>query len=80
MAISTQSLRSFGIGSVYHPGPIRFEKPETVLARVAKTVHLWCERSRQRRQLSMLTAWELDDIGIDAKAAAAEASKPFWRA
>ena len=51
----------------------------TGIARVAKILRQWSARARQRRQLSGLTPWELDDVGISVDAAAAEAAKPFWR-
>ena len=34
--------------------------------------------ARQRRQLGKLDAHILEDIGIDAKEAAAEARRPIW--
>ena len=52
----------------------------SIIVRATKTVRGWSERARQRRHLSLLTPRELEDIGISAAAAAAEAAKPFWRA
>ena len=52
----------------------------SVFTRASKTVLRWGERARQRRHLSQLTRRELDDIGIGAEAALAEAAKPFWKA
>ncbi|MCP5430924.1 MAG: DUF1127 domain-containing protein [Chromatiaceae bacterium] len=40
---------------------------------------LWLQRARQRRQLSQLADWQLDDIGISRNAAQTEAAKTFWR-
>ena len=57
-----------------HPGPTARG------ASAAQVLRLWYQRAKQRRQLSRLTLRELDDVGIDANAAAAEAAKPFWRA
>ena len=45
-----------------------------------KLLRVWGERATQRRHLKALTLRELDDIGVSAEAAAAEAAKPFWRA
>ena len=39
----------------------------------------WRERSRQRRELSLLTSRELRDAGITPFDAIIEAEKPFWR-
>lgn len=54
--------------------------PAFGLGSLAKTLQRWRDRASQRRQLAGLTARELDDIGVSADAAAAEAAKPFWRA
>ncbi|MEM6744584.1 MAG: DUF1127 domain-containing protein [Pseudomonadota bacterium] len=40
----------------------------------------WAELSRQRRDLFGLSPHQLRDIGLDARAAAAEAGRPFWDA
>lgn len=47
---------------------------------IVHTAMQWMARSSQRRHLSILSARELADIGISAKAAATEIEKPFWRA
>lgn len=52
----------------------------SIIVRATKTVLRWSERARQRRHLSHLTRRELEDIGIGADAASAEAAKPFWKA
>lgn len=54
--------------------------PAAASAGVAEALRHWYQRAKQRRQLSRLTLRELDDVGIDADAADAEAAKPFWRA
>jgi uncharacterized protein YjiS (DUF1127 family) len=46
---------------------------------VVRNVLEWNERSRQRQALAELDGHLLRDIGITRSAAAAEASKPFWR-
>ncbi len=80
MTAMIDSLRNQCIDRRYHLGPIGFETAETTLVRVVRTMLRWYERSQQRRHLSSLTAWELDDIGVNPVAAAKEAAKPFWRA
>lgn len=55
------------------------ETIEYVWKRIVETLWLWHDRARQRRQLSKLTSYQLDDIGISPSAAAYEADKPFWR-
>ena len=49
---------------------------------VATTIRLWIARSRQRRHLGELAAWDdhiLKDIGVSRDDALREAAKPFWR-
>ena len=41
---------------------------------------LWLSRWRQRRRLAEMEPWQLNDIGVDRKAARREARKPCWRA
>ena len=40
--------------------------------------HRWRHRARSRRQLLRLDERQLQDIGIDRRAAEEEARKPFW--
>jgi len=49
------------------------------LKRAIETLRLWRARIRARRELAMLSALELRDIGYPA-AIEAEKNKPFWRA
>lgn len=42
-------------------------------------IRLWAARRRDRRELATLDQHMLDDIGLSARAAQDEASKPFWR-
>ena len=74
--IQGEGIHARSIGA----GPVRRDAGLTGIARVATVLGHWHERAAQRRQLSGLTPWELDDVGISADAAAAEAAKPFWRA
>ena len=47
-----------------------------------RTLELWIDRSRQRRQLgelAELNSYLLKDIGVSREEAMREAEKPFWR-
>ena len=46
---------------------------------VLKTVNIWMQRSRQRKQLSQLDSHLLKDIGLTEEMAAKEIAKPFWK-
>ena len=48
--------------------------------RLARLVHTWQRRARDRAQLERLDERMLRDIGLDRLAAMSEAAKPFWRA
>ena len=48
--------------------------------RLLSTLRLWQQRARGRQQLRHLNDHALRDIGITRLQAAAEATKPFWRA
>lgn len=61
-------------------GLIGLQIPAFSFAQLAKLIRLWSQRAEQRRHLTTLTNRELEDVGISASAAAAEAAKPFWRA
>jgi len=39
----------------------------------------WWQNYRSRRQLEMLSHYELKDIGVSRAEALEEAKKPFWR-
>ena len=47
----------------------------------ARTIHLWHERSRQRRELRKLAGDSelLKDVGLSNYDVLREAGKPFWR-
>lgn len=47
-------------------------------ARTGEIVALWHARARQRARLGELPPALLDDVGLSAEAARAEAAKPFW--
>jgi uncharacterized protein YjiS (DUF1127 family) len=44
------------------------------------TLALWHHRHRSRRQLALLDARELRDIGLSRADQRAECEKPFWQA
>ena len=46
----------------------------------AVLVSTWRQRSRQRRDLMMVTPRLLDDMGITEAQRQQEVSKPFWKA
>ena len=46
---------------------------------MARTVHGWIERSRQRRALRDLDDHLLDDIGLSRDEAMQECAKLFWQ-
>lgn len=48
-------------------------------ASLGRTLMLWCDRARQRRQLRWLDDHLLRDIGIDRISARHEFEKPFWK-
>ena len=53
---------------------------QSVLGRLAETLHVWRQRRESRRELAQWSDRELHDIGVSSGDAIYEASKPFWRA
>ncbi len=51
-----------------------------LVSRVARTLSVWQERVRSRRELARWTDRDLHDIGVSASSVADEINKPFWRA
>lgn len=51
-----------------------------LISRVARTLSVWQERLRSRRELARWSERELHDIGVSASSVADEINKPFWRA
>ncbi|MBI1778061.1 MAG: DUF1127 domain-containing protein [Proteobacteria bacterium] len=49
------------------------------VATVTNLIRTWRERARQRRELALLDARDLRDIGISIYDAEYEIYKPFWR-
>jgi uncharacterized protein YjiS (DUF1127 family) len=47
---------------------------------LTELVLTWVERTRQRRQLALLSPHMLKDIGLSRADVEIEMSKPFWRA
>jgi len=50
------------------------------VAEVLRTLVLWELRIRTRTALARLDAARCADVGLDPAVAAAEATKPFWKA
>ncbi|WP_312017263.1 DUF1127 domain-containing protein [Bradyrhizobium sp. AUGA SZCCT0176] len=50
-----------------------------VIAAIIALVRVWRERRRSRRQLSVMSARELEDIGLCRPELGGEIGKPFWR-
>ena len=57
-------------GLITAPGP--------TLRGLSSLLRLWCERSRERHQLALLTDRELHDLGLTRIDAQQETRKPFW--
>ncbi len=51
-----------------------------VFSRLSETLHLWSERWRQRRELSLWSDRDRHDVGVSWSEIVREAEKPFWRA
>ena len=45
----------------------------------ARVIGTWRERARDRRELSLLDARSLRDLGLNPNNVQFEANKPFWR-
>ena len=69
MRIESPARRRSGV--MVGPGP--------ALRGLSSLLKLWCERSRERHQLALLTDRELHDLGLTRIDAQQEARKPFWR-
>lgn len=51
-----------------------------LVEQVSDTLHTWCVRVRQRRELAQWTDRDLHDVGLSWSDVALEVKKPFWRA
>jgi uncharacterized protein YjiS (DUF1127 family) len=51
-----------------------------VFAQLSEMLHIWRDRKRQRRELSLWTERDLHDVGLSWGEVVHEAEKPFWRA
>ena len=49
------------------------------LSAIRITLQNWRQRNRERRQLAMMNANQLKDIGLTITAAKREINKPCWR-
>jgi len=60
--------------------PLRSESSTAaVIEAIIARVRLWRNRSRARRQLAVMNARELQDIGTCRSEIADDIAKPFWR-
>jgi uncharacterized protein YjiS (DUF1127 family) len=50
-----------------------------VIRRILERLKFLRQRQQTRKQLIMLSAYALKDVGITRSEALAEGSKPFWR-
>jgi uncharacterized protein YjiS (DUF1127 family) len=50
-----------------------------LFTQLRRTLHVWRERARQRRELARWTDRELHDVGLSWSDVVREAEKPFWR-
>ncbi|MBS0539399.1 MAG: DUF1127 domain-containing protein [Proteobacteria bacterium] len=46
---------------------------------VAQILGTWRQRTRERRELALLDARSLHDLGLNAGSVQFEINKPFWR-
>jgi len=59
--------------------PICEDKKVISFKQALQRLKLWMSRSRQRKQLALLDARMLADIGITPGQVRDEVNKPFWR-
>ena len=52
----------------------------SVTQRLGETLRTWQTRAQERHELALLSAYELQDIGITEADRAVQLSKPVWRA
>ena len=69
MRIDLSARRPSGV--MVAPGP--------ALRGLSSLLRLWWQRSRERRQLALLTDRDLHDLALTRIDAQREARKPFWR-
>jgi uncharacterized protein YjiS (DUF1127 family) len=58
---------------------VQFGSTAAIIEAIIARVRLWRTRSRMRRQLAVMNARELQDIGTCRSDIANEIAKPFWR-
>ena len=69
MRIELSARRPSGV--MVGPGP--------ALRGLSSLLRLWWQRSRERRQLALLTDRDLHDLALTRIDAQREARKPFWK-
>jgi uncharacterized protein YjiS (DUF1127 family) len=52
----------------------------SVFAHAGNLLHIWFERSRQRRELLQWSERDIRDAGLSSGEVMYEAGKPFWQA
>ena len=52
----------------------------TTINQQAKHIATWLRRATLRRELTDLSDWALQDIGVSRRHVSTEACKPFWMA
>jgi uncharacterized protein YjiS (DUF1127 family) len=76
-------MTSIGLGASYATLAGRTRHRPAARALWTELVEIpftWVERTRQRRQLGLLSPHMLKDIGLSRADVELEMSKPFWRA
>ena len=71
--------KNTGVCKKTAPASLIVTKPSWSIASLFKTVNIWMQRSRQRKQLAHLDKHLLDDIGLTKEMVAKEIIKPFWK-
>jgi len=82
MAMMTDRIREESLGiqwpeSLY---PSRWAAAGAFVSKLATSLLVWLERTRERRQLLSLSDRALQDFGRSRADAAGEGDKPFWQA
>ncbi|CAN7474441.1 DUF1127 domain-containing protein [Bradyrhizobium sp. LjRoot220] len=80
-SLRADALSRVCAGDRYHRRRARALPGSTraVIAAIIALVRVWRERRRARRQLSVMSARELEDIGLCRPEIDYEFGKPFWR-
>lgn len=78
--MTSVTIQQAALVSHHYDNGFSFRRPLVQqLVLLWKTLELWQERSRQRRQLLELDDRLLKDIGVSRADVEREACKPFWK-